>query len=381
MLGMFFFIALYFLCFTSYAKKQNVIGVIESNKGFLRLTPGSKGMIDTIYVAPGDRVQVGDKMFSVRTEHFSTYDASSYASKQSNLNAQLVKLSEQLDSLEEKVRLKINEFNLKKIRFSKEIESLQEVIELYKKRESLIAKELEGMEILVSKGSISAHAYSQKHVEFIDAKVQRASQEQVFLELSMTSENLENNKELDITNLRIDIQNVELKIKNIESQLSDVAAKFSYDVVSSVNGRVLDVQGNQGELVSDSLCVVTIIPEGIQLSAKLFIPSSSKGFVASGQNVKISYVAFPYTEYGRFNATLTHVGSTVFKPAEIKSAVNLPDDHYFIANAVLESNAIKINQQYVDVQAGMEFNANVILDEKTIAQWLFLPIINSFLNL
>src|SRR5947209_7151784 len=60
-------IAIVFLCFAEFSRKQTVSGFLIPAAGTLKVFPSREGVVSAVYVNEGQQVKTGDPLFSVAT--------------------------------------------------------------------------------------------------------------------------------------------------------------------------------------------------------------------------------------------------------------------------------------------------------------------------
>ena len=73
-----------------------------------------------------------------------------------------------------------------------------------------------------------------------------------------------------------------------------------------------------GAAVDSGTLIATIVPDGAELHARLFVPTRAIGRVHPGQAVAIRYEAFSYQKYGTFKGRIADVSNSVLLPQEVE---------------------------------------------------------------
>jgi membrane fusion protein len=144
-------------------------------------------------------------------------------------------------------------------------------------------------------------------------------------------------------------------------------------IAAPISGRVTAVQTAPGRIVDGSAPLMTIIPDGSALHAEVYAPTRAVGFVSPGQEVRLLYDAFPYQRFGSFAGRVTGVSRTVLDPREIAAPVAAEEPVYRIEVA-LDRQAVDAFNQRLALQPGMTLSANLVLDRRSFAGWLFQPL-------
>ena len=119
------------------------------------------------------------------------------------------------------------------------------------------------------------------------------------------------------------------------------------------------------------------MPEGDELEAVLFVPERAIGFVAPGQDVRLSLDAFPFQRYGAQFGTITTVDRTVLRPDQLNVGVQPPTEPAYRATVALRAQSLTAYGRAIPLQADMQLRADIIFDRRSFLQWLFDPVLSA----
>ena len=85
-------------------------------------------------------------------------------------------------------------------------------------------------------------------------------------------------------------------LANVEQRLIELETRRAVTVRAPVSGRIAAIAALDGTTVDSDGLIATIVPDGSELRARLFVPTRAIGKVHSGQAVSIRYEAFPYQQ-------------------------------------------------------------------------------------
>ena len=107
--------------------------------------------------------------------------------------------------------------------------------------------------------------------------------------------------------------------------------------------------------------------------AELFIPSHAIGFMEKGQEVKLLYDAFPYQFFGSHHATIVKVTETILSPNEIIAPFVVREPVYRVI-AEIAKETINARGKEIALQSGMTLKANVVLERRSLLDWMMEPL-------
>ena len=172
--------------------------------------------------------------------------------------------------------------------------------------------------------------------------------------------------------------------EGIESQ-----ARAALVVTAQRRGRVSGLNIDVGQPVSPEKPLLSLVPDGAALEAHLFVPSKDMGFVRSGQQVALRYGAFPFQKFGHYRGVITEVSRTPlgagelayplaakFEASSLVLALAGPvpsAEPLFRIKVRLDRQTAQAYGQEQALQPGMQLEADVLLDRRTLLEWLLEP--------
>ncbi len=366
-------IVLIFLVYGTFARREAVIGFLVPDKGMVRVYAPFSGVVDSKTIIDGQLVQKGDALIKISTQRGLFDDLSVNQQLIGQLNSRQTQLRERIkdEALvfeSEKKRLQLSYENLERelYQLSKQMEVQQQQLDLakgqwqkyqdFKKRDLITEAEL------VSRNNSYLSAKSNLDV----AKRQKIAKQSEKNNIEKQIEQLPLKK----NNLLQGLQNT---LTQLDERLIELEGSESYAVKASIDGRVTSVQVHPGQTVSPNTSLLTIIPNDTILYAELFLPSRAIGFVREGQKVMLRYDAFPYQRFGLYEGYVEQVAQAVINPSE--AGIPLPTlEPVYRVKVSLSSQSVNAYGKKLTLQAGMSISADIILEERSLGEWLLAPI-------
>ena len=192
-------------------------------------------------------------------------------------------------------------------------------------------------------------------------------------------------QEIESSQLRFDNQvaQLEREISNTDQQLTEVESRRRVVITAPQDGQATLVSAEVGQTIDSSQALLTVIPAGSELQARLYAPSSSIGFVQPGNAVMLRYQAFPYQKFGQYPGVVTTVSTSTVSPAELASLAlgGLPaqanggaGEPVFSIQVKLENTTIEANGQIRALQAGMQLEADILQERRKLYEWVLEPL-------
>lgn len=361
-----------FLIYGTYARRENVSGYLLPDKGLVKIYATQSGLVTDVHVVGGDHISNGDVLFTISTQK--TNDQST------DVDALILnKLKESKATVKnkqkEQKRLNVREdaqYRDQITGLKREIQHLETLIETHKKKHQVSQTHLDQLSKLFAKNYLSESDYIKAQEHHVDIQLRLDETRQ---QLSGKQNQLsEANNLLSQLPLKGSIKLAELKqqLSDIEQKMVEVGGRRTYTLRAPASGRVTAIQASLGHTVKDKP-LLTILPDGARFKAHLFLPTRAIGFVKPGQSVLLRYSAFPYQRFGLYKGTIDKVTEVILSPEELQVPVKLEEPVYRVS-VTPEKQEISAYGRQFDLQAGMLLEASIILEGRSLGEWLLAPV-------
>jgi membrane fusion protein len=139
-------------------------------------------------------------------------------------------------------------------------------------------------------------------------------------------------------------------------------------------GRVMEVLLRTGEAVGAGAVTAIVGSPTPPEYAELFLPSSAIGRIKAGQDVRLKLDAFPFERYGTLKAQVTEISGTILSPAEISAPGLQLKEPVFRVRARIISTPMALRRESSGMHAGMTLSASIVVDRLSFFEWLFRPL-------
>ena len=144
-------------------------------------------------------------------------------------------------------------------------------------------------------------------------------------------------------------------------------------VTASHGGVVSAVHVAEGQALSVGRPILTLLPKETELVGVLLFPTRSAGLIALGDVAHVRFEAFPYQRYGALAGTISGIDQSLVSKNDVNFPIPLNESVYRI-EAVLEAQFIEAYGQTFSLKSGMLFEADIVLENRSLVQWLLDPI-------
>ncbi|MDW4499226.1 HlyD family efflux transporter periplasmic adaptor subunit [Sulfitobacter sp. D35] len=180
----------------------------------------------------------------------------------------------------------------------------------------------------------------------------------------------------------------ELQLAEIDRALSAIAqeiaeAEAAREAVISApqSGMVTAMRATTGDSVAAGAPLMTLIPSGAVLEARLYGPSRDIGFLRPGQQVMIRYDAFPHQRFGQYGGTVRTVSRATVGPGELAEAATGQLSELATAGEPVYRVTVELGSQTAtaygnaaSLHPGMTLTADVQIETLRLWQWILAPL-------
>lgn len=364
-----------YACRGEYTRKEHVTGYLAPTLGLIKIHTPQVGRVLERRVAEGQAVRQGDTLLVISSERATGSTAAAQAamlaelaSRRDSLRRERAKLGE-IDRLGAEGladRIRGLEAELAQARTQREIQ-----LSRIASAEHTVARNRE----LLAANFLSRAAMQQGQEQVLDQRGQLAAIERGITGLLRDLDAAR--VELAASGLRRanNAASLERQISEIEQQLTEGDARREVVLTAPADGTVTTVLAEVGQTVTSEQPLLSILPAGATLEARLLVPTRAAGFIRPGQDVALRYQAFPYQRFGHYLGQVTEVGRSVIQPNEISLPVPLQEPVYMVT-VRLAAQQVRAYGQDLALQAGMTLDADVRVDRRRLIEWVFDPVLS-----
>lgn len=309
-----------FLVRADYARTEAVAGYLSPTQGIVQVMLPRAGVVQRVAVQSGDIVRTAQTLLIIDAEQRDE-------TGQSVDQAVLKQLDQQILEIDEQIAQEIKRSALEQQRLEKEQAGLQAEQTALVEEKALIlerikaSKEaLDALEPLIQKGFAPVAEQRRRKDIVLSQRQTLAAVERQAMAL---------NREIETRGSAIAqapltqaerLSRLQSSRAQIEAQRVELLGRQALQVAAPINGRIGAVHAVTGSSADMTRPAVTILPEGSDLRADLYVPTRAAGFLALGQTVRLKYDAFPYRRFGLAEGVVDSIDATVLTPAQAASA-------------------------------------------------------------
>ena len=362
-----------FLFNAQYSRKETVRGFLMPNKGVIKSFAAQGGTIEKLWVNDGDIVEKGQLLATLVIHQGNTdgVDLSQQLIKQINRQKSLL-----LDEINQHASLQVQEItnlNQRQQALVSEKQALDNQLALANQKLGLLQGQQRHFNKLSESGYLSNLEKERQQQTLLEAKQEQQNIKRLLLQqqnqLSQVAFNIQNIPQ----QYKLQINNLKRQQSELARQLAQVTNNHRYTVTASNAGIVTGIQVVEGETLTQAKPLLHILPKGSVLVAELLLPTRSAGFIKQGNSVRLRFDAFPYQRFGFINSKITRIDRALILPNEVQLPIALQEPVYRL-RATLNQQQMQAYGKAFDLKSGMLFEADIMLEQRTLIEWLLEPI-------
>ena len=363
-----------FLWWGEYTRKARLVGHLVPDRGLNRIVAPQGGTVLDSRVTEGQAVQQGDVLFVLQVGPGSQAGDTHTAVREglAERRRQLEVASERQLQIDHARRATLD---AQIAAMRGEASQIEAELSLQRQRMGLAEAAQARLESLrgenfVSPAQVQAKAEELLALRAVMQSLQRQAAGQQRQIAALESER----RELP---LRTQAQRDEIDrdLAALAQQAAENEARQVLMVRAPHDGTVSGVIVQPGQAVRHSAALATLLPAHARLQAHLYAPSSAIGFVRAQQPVHLRYQAFPYQKFGHQSGQVVQVSHAPL-PAGEGAVPGAP------AGEALYRIVVSLPAQTIDaygaaqpLTAGMQLEADVLLDRRRLIEWIFEPVL------
>jgi membrane fusion protein len=340
------------LIFGSYTRKVHVNGWVIPQEGVARVVAPQAGVVSRIGVHEGDTVRAGTPLLVLSAEIHSQAGGAireevvrQALARRDNLRETAKVLGAQLDQ---------------------EAADLKQRIDVQRSRVTISEAALQRDRAMRARDLIALPRLQKTEQDYLDSKGALLTLEDALRALPYKRQT--------------QLAEVERNIAVVEQELAEAEARREIVITAPQDGTITDIQAEPGSAAQLNVPLMTIVPSGTVLQAQLFAPSRAIGFARSGQRVLLRYQAFPYQKYGSYAGTVVSVSRSAMSPSELTqqlaglTSLHGTNEPLYRMTVALDRQTVTAYGRALPLQPGMELEADVIVERRTLLEWVFDPL-------
>ncbi len=370
-------LVLAYLSVAEYAKKASLAGSLVPASGAIRIVAPQSGLVRERRVREGERVSAGQALLRLVDARSTMDDGPVGAAMLGHAHRRLLDVRRQREETAAAAAGETRALVDRIAGIDAEAAQLDQESATLAERERLARDSLQRFETLEQRGFVSAAQRQQREEEALEQRTRRHAVERARLAMARERSGLRAAMRDAEARLRVQLAALDAQLAQLAQEQVERRAQADAVVAAPAGGTVAALLVETGQLVGGGASLLTLLPDGSPLEAHLYAPSRSIGFIRAGQEVLLRYPAFPYQKFGSHRARVVSVSRSALAPAEVGWVA--PDgarEPLYRIKVALASQTVVAYGRDEPLQAGMQVEADVMLDRRRLIEWVFEPLLS-----
>jgi membrane fusion protein len=362
-----------FIATASYARKETVVGWLTPESGLVRAAAQRGGVAVELLVEEGAIVAAGAPLAVMRlSADTSTGDAGGALldALAAQLKAAAARAHATLASLDAEEDRLVREH----VVLASEAAALADQVGLQEEQVALAEKETARGAELVDRGGLPRAELDHRRAAALNAEQTLAGLRRATMALQRDLETLDGRTKTIAIDRAAAEAEAEVARAALAERVTQTEVANAYVVTSLIAGRVAALPIRLGQTLAPGATVAVVTPAEERLVAELYVPSRAAGFIRPAQEVRLMYEAFPHQRFGLGAARVETVSRTVLAPSEVAIPGMAVSEPVFRVRATLARATVDAYGEAIALQPGMLLHADVIIDQRSLLEWLFDPL-------
>lgn len=358
-----------------YTRRERVEGYLALDAGAARVLLPDGGRVTELLIKEGDEVKAGDPMARISLDRSTGAGASTSEAVAAEMQSRRVLLQREAAQLRDLGAQQVEQVKRREKDLAHELSQIDGEMKLQEDRIRSAREQLERYKGLAGEKQFVSQALVKQKVDEVtdqEIKLQALRRQRSQVERDLEASRLE---EPSIAlKSRTQVEQVERQMSELQEGLTQVEARRETVIRAPVSGVVTNVAVNRGQSVAADAPLATVLPKGSGLHVELLVPTRAIGFVKAGQHVVLRYDAFPYERFGQYHGRITDIGRNVWSAGDRVGPLSAKEPVYRV-DVALDRQAVSALGQDFALRPGMSVNADLLLEKRTLFEWIFEPVI------
>ena len=356
-----------------YTRRERVEGYLELDAGAARVLVSDAGRISELLIKEGDEVTAGSPMVKISYDRSTQTSSSTSGAITDELAQRKIILEKEQNQWRELGAQQVQQIKKRAQDLQTEVVQIDREIKLQEQRLGSAREQARRFQQLAAEKFVSDIVARQKQDEATDQEIrlQALKRQRVTLDRDMSAAKME--EPSVALKSRTQVEQVARQISEVQQSLAQEDARRETVIRAPITGTVTNIAVSAGQSVAADTLLATVVPKGSGLHAKLLVPTRAIGFIAKGQEVVLRYEAFPFERFGQYRGVVADISRTVWSPGEKIGPMTVREAAYRVV-IKLDKQSVGAPGQELMLRVGMLVNADILLEKRTLLEWVFEPL-------
>lgn len=357
-----------------YTRRERVEGFLALDVGAAKVLIPDAGRIVELMVKEGQEVAQGASLAKISYDRSTEASSSTSGAVAKELAQRRTILEKEQDQWRDLGAQQVQQLRKKVVDLQSELAQIDAEMKLQEKRLASSREQAQKFADLAKDKFYSDVAVRQKQDDVTDQEIrlQALKRQRITLDRELSNARME---EPTITlKARAQVDQVARQISEVQQTLATEDAKRETVIRAPITGTVTNIAINQGQSVAADALLATVLPKGSVLHVELLVPTRAIGFVNKGKEVVMRYEAFPFERFGQYRGVIADVSQAVWSAGEKVGPLTIKEPVYRVDVKLDKQTVAALGQEY-PLRSGMLVNADILLEKRSLLEWIFEPVI------
>ena len=358
-----------------YTRRERVEGYLALDAGAARVLLPDAGRVTELLIKEGDEVKAGDPMARISLDRSTGKGASTSEAVAAEMQSRRAILEREQAQLRDLGTQQLEQVRRRAKDLANELGQIDAEMRLQEVRIKSARDQVQRYKGLAGEKQFVSEALVKQKIDEVtdqEIKLQSLHRQRSQVERDLEAAKLE---EPSIAlKSRTQVEQVARQMSELQEGLAQVEARRETVIRAPVSGVVTNIAVNLGQSVAADAPLATVLPKGSGLHVELLVPTRAIGFVKTGQDVILRYDAFPYERFGQYHGKIVDIGRNVWSPGDRVGPLSAKEPVYRV-DVGLDKQAVAALGQEFPLRPGMSVNADLLLEKRTLFEWIFEPVI------
>lgn len=357
-----------------YQRRERVEGYLALDTGAARVLIPDSGRVTELLIKEGEEVKAGAAMATISLDRSTGSGATTSEAVTAEMQTRRGILEKEQSQWRELGDQQMEQVHRREHDLQNELTQIDREMKLQEVRIKSARDQVERYKGLAGeKQFVSEALVKQKGDEVTDQEIKLQALHRQRSQVERDLEAAKLDEPSILLRSRTQVEQVARQISELQQGLAQVEATRETVIRAPMTGVVTNIAVNQGQSVAADTSLATVLPRGSGLHVELVVPTRAIGFVKPGQEVMLRYEAFPYERFGQYHGVVTDIGRSVWSPGDRIGPLSAKEPVYRV-DVKLDRQAVSAFGQEFSLRPGMLVNADLLLEKRTLLEWMFEPV-------
>jgi len=355
-------------CLMPVRDRRHVFGYTEPKAGVVQVYAERGGVIVGKLPQVGDSVLKGQGIVTVQAQPQSRIDGAASSRGSVATEEKLKSLQNSADEAAVELRARMSRLRIVLEQSQAELAGVVTKMDVAKRLIQVKDDRLGRANRLSVTDYVSKDFVADREAELLEAKLRWSELNQQMQRLKLAIRENEARLGQELASQREEQRQLDRLILDQIGATADRTDIISFSVEAPVPGRISTVAFQSGQFVDSTRALMSIMPDDGGMWCVLLVEPRELAFLERGQRVSLRYSAFPYQFFGTFPGVIRRLDSL---PVGDVAAGKEPRYRVFVEPVHQSIDTVSGSK---DIVPGMQVEAVVWLDERSLASWIFRPL-------